>query len=83
MKLWMSRGFQCGSYTFWKKQPEVEWNSRDEPQIGYKLMHSGFEICEMHNVGKLFPELEIPPGEMVEIEIVVLERGYYIGIVEE
>lgn len=83
MKLWMSRGFQTGGYTFWRVRPEVGWNSRDEPQIGYELMNSGFELCEMHNVGVLFPDFEIPPGEMVEIEIVPLERGYYIGIVEE
>ncbi len=82
MVLWMSRGFHFGGYTFWKIRPEVEWNSRDEPQIGYKLMNSGFEICETINIGVLLPDLEIPYGEMAEVEVVELENGYYIGFVE-
>jgi len=82
MKLWMSRAVSTQQYTFWYVQPEVTWD-RDEPIIGSELRNSELMLCNIANVSVLFPELEIPCGEMTEIEIVPLERGYYIGIVEE
>lgn len=78
----MSRSRVTRGFTFWRKQPDISWNSTDEICIGYD-MQEGDKVCEMHSVHRLFPALEIPPGEMVEVEVIEMEHGYYIGLVEE
>ncbi len=81
MQLWMSRAVSTRQYTFWYMQPEVTWD-RDEPIIGYEMRNTASMLCDTPNIHVLFPDLEIPPGEMIEIEIVELKNGYYVGFVE-
>ncbi len=83
MKLWMSRSAITKQYTFWYEQPDVTWNDVGEPRIGYDIMNTDKQVCGMgSNVHILFPNLEIPPGEMAEVELIELENGYYISIVD-
>jgi len=82
VKLWMSRAISTKGYTFWRVQPEITWD-RDEPVIGFSQRNGEQMVCNIHNIHVLFPHLSIPPGEMVEVEIIPLERGYYFGGVEE
>lgn len=82
MRLWMSRSAVTHQYAFWSEQPDVTWSDQGEVRIGYGLAGTEKHICEMINVHKLFPALELPPGEMVEVEVIALENGYYIGFVE-
>ncbi len=81
MRLWLSRAVSTHQYTFWYGQPEVTWD-HDEPIIGFEMRNTALMLCNIPNIHVLFPALEIPPGEMVEVEIVALEQGYYIGTVE-
>lgn len=81
MKLWMSRSRVTHGFTFWRRQPDISWSGTDEICIGYDTPDED-KICELHRVHKLFPALEIPSGEMVEVEVVEIENGYYIGIIE-
>ncbi len=83
MRLWMSRSAITRQYAFWHEQPDVMWSDSGEPLIGYNFIGTEKHLCEMANVHELFPALEIPPGEMVELELVPLEGGYYIGVVDE
>lgn len=79
MRLWMSRSIITHQYAFWLEQPDVIWGTNpDGARIGYDSQ----DLCQMINVHKLFPNLEIPSGEMVEVEVIELENGYYIGFVE-
>lgn len=82
MKLWMSRSAITHQHAFWSQEPDVGWNERGEPRIGFALMGTPAQICDMINIHKLFPSLEIPPGEMAEVEVVEMEHGYYIGFIE-
>ena len=82
MRLWMSRSGITHQYAFWRERPEVTWNSQGEPQMWYDPGTRDIKLCEMINVHKLFPSLEIPVGEIVEVEVIALENGYYIGFVE-
>lgn len=82
MNLWMSRSAITHQYTFWYEQPDVTWSDKGEIRIGFAMMNTDKEVCEMINVHKLFPAFEIPPGEMVEVEVVEMGNGYYIGFVE-
>lgn len=80
--MWMSRSITTHQYTLWRSRPEVEWSDEGEPRIGFNLMNANKQVCTMINIHVLFPFLEIPPGEMAEIEVVEMECGYYIGLVE-
>ncbi len=81
MRLWMSKMMGTQQCTFWFVQPEVTWD-RDKPRIGYELRNTEKMLCNMH-IDELFPRLSIPPGEMTQVDIIPLENGYYIGLVDE
>lgn len=82
MRLWVSRSMITKSYTFWRVRPSITW-SHDEIRIGNAECSTGKMICHVHDIHKIFPKFELPPGEMMELEITSMEGGYYIGIVDE
>ncbi len=82
MKLWMSRSVVTHQYSFWFREPGVWWADDGTPRIGYELQGTSLAVCEMINIHKLFPALEIPLGEMAEVEVIEMEHGYYIGFIE-
>lgn len=82
MQLWMSRSVVTQQYNFWREEPDIIWTEKGEPRIGYNDQGTEKEVCEMINVHKLFPALEIPPGEVAEVEVVEMHNGYYIGFIE-
>ncbi len=78
----MSRSAVTYGYAFWRERPDVTWNSVGEPQMWFDPGSADIKLCEMANIHKLFPSLEIPPGELAEVEVIEMEHGYYIGFVE-
>lgn len=83
MHLWMSRStvLPC-LYSFWTVRPEVEWPKDDLPRIGIRFTNTEKNFWDVTNIHIMFPKLEIPPGEIAEVEVFEMENGYYISLVE-